>query len=713
MGSSSPPFTILWSTQGGRAKACARRTARILRGSAQIHSSKYNENLPDGNYGCSFDDFGSVDFFKLGSTSTEKRLVIMFVSTTGDAEQCDSIKETWRKLLQKSTPNDQFENVEFALFCLGDRAYGPQAFCAAGRKLAARMMQLSAKPFCDVGYGDDGTPNGGVFADLDVWLETVFLKKIFGPRDKFLADQIERTLPSTQYEVRILSKGKNVDHNLKEWEQDEFKEYYDRFFASNCPATSYHYKPDSGKRIIGSEDSQISTDSRRGKPLLASITCNERITSSDWHQDTRHVSLHVESVYKTKQSQIEKNIAEIEEHQLPYHAGDIATIIPSNPKSVVSRFISCLPQSIQDVVDDSLEIIAEIDSSTQFKSSFIPWPKRCTLRGILTYCADICSLPEREDLRALSFYCNPNHPVGNDQRKKLISLSETADAALYGDYIIREKRNWADILFDFDSIKFESENEGKGSSYVPLTIDHLLMILAPIIPRHFSIASAPSKSEKWYYLRNGKLGFNIDLCVAVVKGRTRYGRPYQGLCSTYLSSQRPSSMYNVRVWIRPGSFQKMPLDQSKPILFVGAGTGVAPLRSLIQERLSARKTTTDIPSNILVFGCRKQDKDFYYKGEWERIKEDGDLRLITAFSQDQRHKLYVQKVLREADGGAFIAKHILERGGAVYIAGGAKMARAVKDEIIESLAEIIGEKTTKTLLGKLQRTGQFSVEAWS
>jgi sulfite reductase alpha subunit-like flavoprotein len=61
--------------------------------------------------------------------------------------------------------------------------------------------------------------------------------------------------------------------------------------------------------------------------------------------------------------------------------------------------------------------------------------------------------------------------------------------------------------------------------------------------------------------------------------------------------------------------------------------------------------------------------------------------VLTAFSQDQQHKLYVQRVVREADNFSLIATHILERGGAVYIAGDAKMTRAVKDEFVECLAK--------------------------
>ena len=30
---------------------------------------------------------------------------------------------------------------------------------------------MGSTPICRIGYGDDGSLNGGVFADLDVWLE--------------------------------------------------------------------------------------------------------------------------------------------------------------------------------------------------------------------------------------------------------------------------------------------------------------------------------------------------------------------------------------------------------------------------------------------------------------------------------------------------------------------------------------------------------------
>lgn len=433
----------------------------------------------------------------------------------------------------------------------------------------------------------------------------------------------------------------------------------------------------------------------------------------------------------------------------------------------------------------------DVHESCATDNRYTLWPRYCTLRGWLTHCADIQSLPEREDLRALSVYCAPRNNNSNndddfkdddadrdsaalDQGHKLRSLSETSEAALYADYILREKRSWTDVLHDFESLR------AKGSL---LTLGALLMLLPPMRARDFSIASSPSMGKVLAAKKreNGESSdsrrrkggcalpetsavFSVDLCVAVVEGTTRLGRRYHGLCSKFLSGIEPSRAatagaplsssgtcrQQLRVWIKPGTFGKMPMRLASdnpssfevPIVCVGAGTGIAPMRSLLLERVAVRSVALlqrasedddcdarndaktnrhddtvrfDKNDNVLVFGCRKQTADYYYKTEWQALGEEKNIRLLTAFSQDQLQKIYVQKVLRDADDGAMIAKHVLERGGAVFVAGNPKMARAVKQEIVEALAFFLpeGETQAKKILSKMQRIGRFGIEAWS
>ena len=95
----------------------------------------------------------------------------------------------------------------------------------------------------------------------------------------------------------------------------------------------------------------------------------------------------------------------------------------------------------------------------------------------------------------------------------------------------------------------------------------------------------------------------------------------------------------------------------------------------------------------------------------------GQLQVLTAFSQDQRNKVYVQEVLSSENfGHEKIARHLIDNNGAIYIAGGPKMARAVNDVIIEALCQFAtcsDEKRARKTLSKIQTLGLYNVEAWS
>lgn len=581
--------------------------------------------------------------------------------------------------LSKSLPKTLLDNQKFALFCLGDRAYGPQ-FCVAGRKFATRLVQLGATPSAAVGYGDDGTPNGGVFADLDLWIDNTLLPIL--PKRSEAIDSTTNVTPI--YMVRVVHPADDVERHFSSAmsNYEIYEDEYQTFFAKSRPLQAYRY----------TANALLQNEGRA--PMTGNVESNDRITAESWEQNTRHICINIKGLREKS----------MEDSSLPYQAGDVATVFPSNLPDNVNKLLSVLPDSIQSIVDSDIVI------ETAPSDDALLWPRQCTLRGLLTYCADIQALPEREDLRVLAPHCDLNHPMGQDQRDKLLSLSDTSGAALYADYILREKRCWADVLYDFDSIQ--------------LSVDSLLTMLPAMRPRHFSIASAPS--AKVHGLKDDE--FRVELCVAVVEGTTPLGRSYHGLCSNYLAGLNPKA--SIRLWIQPGSFGKLPLQVNEkgryetPILCIGSGTGIAPLRSLLLEREAVFQMICTNPAepngndnkcdNILVFGCRKKSVDYYYSDDWETLVKEKRLEVLTAFSRDQWHKIYVQQVIRDADHGKLIEKHILERQGAIYVAGGAKMARAVKDEILECLTKAVGdEKQAALLLKRMHLQGRYSVEAWS
>jgi len=87
---------------------------------------------------------------------------------------------------------------------------------------------------------------------------------------------------------------------------------------------------------------------------------------------------------------------------------------------------------------------------------------------------------------------------------------------------------------------------------------------------------------------------------------------YEGVCSSYLG--RCSVGDDLRLWMCPGSFHKLPLEVSnknkllfkRPILCVGAGTGVAPLRALLREREAMRRITAATSSAPPTFSLMRQ-----------------------------------------------------------------------------------------------------------
>ncbi|MGR9074349.1 MAG: hypothetical protein ACU833_14915, partial [Gammaproteobacteria bacterium] len=127
---------------------------------------------------------------------------------------------------------------------------------------------------------------------------------------------------------------------------------------------------------------------------------------------------------------------------------------------------------------------------------------------------------------------------------------------------------------------------------------------------------------------------------------------------------------------------RLPADGDTPVIMVGPGTGLAPFRAFLQDRLAAGAKG----KNWLFFGDQHQATDFLYAEEMQKMYEDGFLtRLSLAFSRDQEQKIYVQtRILEES-------KEIydwLEEGAYIYVCGDAsRMANDVHQALIETVAK--------------------------
>ena len=83
---------------------------------------------------------------------------LFVVSTTGDGEEPDNMRQFWRWIMRKSLPSTHFSQLHYALIGLGDSTYPKFNFVA--KKLAKRLDQLGAQSICEKVLADEQHPHG-------------------------------------------------------------------------------------------------------------------------------------------------------------------------------------------------------------------------------------------------------------------------------------------------------------------------------------------------------------------------------------------------------------------------------------------------------------------------------------------------------------------------------------------------------------------------
>jgi sulfite reductase (NADPH) flavoprotein alpha-component len=181
--------------------------------------------------------------------------------------------------------------------------------------------------------------------------------------------------------------------------------------------------------------------------------------------------------------------------------------------------------------------------------------------------------------------------------------------------------------------------------------------LPALRPRLYSIASSLHASPG-----------QVHLCVSVVRDARR-GRLRNGVGSGFLAD-RAAESGPVDAYIQSSHF-RLPADPALPVIMVGPGTGIAPFRAFLAHRAAAGLHGR----TWLFFGERNHATDFLYQAELEAWRKDATLsRLDTAFSRDQRRKVYVQD--RMAENAPDLWRW-LQDGAHFYVCGDA--ARMAKD----------------------------------
>ena len=224
-----------------------------------------------------------------------------------------------------------------------------------------------------------------------------------------------------------------------------------------------------------------------------------------------------------------------------------------------------------------------------------------------------------------------------------------------------------------------------------LTPEQLTGLLRPLPGRLYSVASSLKAHPGEAHLLIGAVRWHS------------HGRDRKGVASTFFADRRKAGQ-TARIYVKPNRHFRLPTDGAKPIIMVGAGTGIAPYRGFIEERVEMGASG----KSWLFFGERNYTNDFLYQLEWQdHLAGKALTRIDGAFSRDQPEKIYVQHRLWERRDEL---KGWIDDGAHVYVCGDEK---GMAKDVDATLVRILGDgETGAAKLAELRKAGRYQRDVY-
>ena len=337
---------------------------------------------------------------------------------------------------------------------------------------------------------------------------------------------------------------------------------------------------------------------------------------------------------------------ELPDNGIDYNVGDSFGVVPSNDPSLADA------------------VLAALDAPGDF-----PIGGR-TLREVLI---DGVSLGSAPDMLFQLF----SYITGGERRQKAKALSAGGDP-------------------DGDAATLDVLAAIHKFSGVRPDPEALVEALDPLQPRLYSIASSPKVDAK-------RVALCIDAVRYPIEGRTRLG-----VASTFVAD-RINPGDRIKVYVQKAQHFHLPADPSVPIIMIGPGTGIAPFRAFLHERMATKAPGR----NWLFFGHQRSNYDFFYEDELTGMKAARVLtRLTLAWSRDSEHKIYVQDRMRDVgrDLWAWLAD-----GAYVYVCGDAKrMAKDVERALMDVVANFGARSANDAVafVAELKKNGRYQQDVY-
>ncbi|KAI7282038.1 riboflavin synthase domain-like protein, partial [Hortaea werneckii] len=533
-----------------------------------------------------------------------------------------------------------------------------------------RLVHLGAQAFCDRGEGNEQHPEGHS-ATLRTW--TVALKEklleVFPLEEGVLpiADDVFIE-PKWKFQGALTTGNGNGDQS-------------NGVSSLGTQSGPSHLKELSNRTSPSTDLLPVKTS------YTAEILGNDRITAPDHFQDVRVLDLRLQQPYS-------------------YNPGAVAVVYPKNFPQDVQEFIDLM--SWQDVADQPINLIRTAEDTPGTPPS--PSPLRhlelssinLTIRWLLENVLDIMSIPRRSFFASLAHFAGTATEDEAYQKERLLELANPELIDELWDYTTRPKRTIVEVMMDFTTIKIPWQ--------------YVLNVLPMMKGRQFSIASGGKlKVDDEGHTKVELLVAIADPPSPIIKWRRRHG-----VCTRYITTLEAGQRINIG--LQQGYLDVKPSEVETPVVMIGPGTGLAPMRAMTWQRLAwaqelgVRQDGRKLEDDILVFGCRSEEADFFFKHEWDQLARDERLNVLAAFSRSKATpRKYVQDRIR--DEGEAIHRALVENNGKVYVSGSSgSMPKGVREALVDVLVQYgregMAREEAEGYLDSMEKAGRYKQETW-
>lgn len=492
-----------------------------------------------------------------------------------------------------------------------------------------------------------------------------------------------------------------TDEDYLAWKENIFEALKDQLHLSEH---EQKFEPSFKLEKLDSVDDQVSL----GEPSLHYLPANKLSFNSenlqlgpfDINQPYLAPIVKTHELMKNKDRSCVHSEFDVSGSNIKYTTGDHLGIWPSNADEKVEKFLYAFGLNPGIIFD-----LKPLDETIR-----APFPTPTTIGAAVRHYLEITGPISRQSFGALVQFA-PSSQI----KEKLQTLA--ADKGQFHIEITSRYFNLADaVLYLSGGRKWES---------VPW--EFLVESVPHLQPRYYSISSSSLSEKRIIHTTamvesfpNPADGSNVVGVVTNLLKNIEADVNSKGTdeLDVHFDLKGPRALfsgYKLPIHVRRSAF-KLPSNPRTPVIMVGPGTGVAPFRGFVRERVKYVESTENakLGKHLLFYGSRNLD-DFLYREEWPIYskKLGNAFEMVVAHSRlEKSKKVYVQEKLIERSNDVI---DLLNEGGFLYVCGDAKgMAQGVHAVLVDILAhgKSISKEDATEMVKMLKTTGRYQEDVW-